>query len=74
MAEPTLDAVCARLRIGRADLGPVAQVSDPDADRLAGLIDAAIERRDQELRDAVDAALGGIPRPLRRVVARVVGR
>lgn len=73
MTTIALDDVCRRLGLEPAELGPVVDLPDVAVDRLAALIAAAIDDRDQQLRASVDASLGGIPRPLRRVVRKVVG-
>ena len=69
----SMDQVCRRLEIDPGELTAVEQLDAADQRRLAELIDAAITHRDAELRAAVDASLQVMPRPLRRLVSKVVG-
>ena len=69
----SLEAVCRRLAIEPAQLPVLDELAPDDQQRLAELIDAAISHRDAELRAAVDASMQVIPRPLRRLVRKVVG-
>lgn len=72
MSEDALATACRRLRLAEEQLGAAAALPADDRDRLGQLLHAAIAQRDLELDDAVTASLGLIPRPLRRVVAKVV--
>lgn len=69
----SMDEVCRRLAIDRDQLAVVDELDAADQQRLAALIDAAVTRRDAELHEAVEASMRVIPRPLRRLVRKVVG-
>ena len=52
----------------------VAALDQPSVDALAALVAAEHERRDGEGQAALDAALDGFPWPVRKAVAKTLGR
>lgn len=64
--------LAAELRIDEAELAFLADASPAERSALFDAIRTAAATRDRELRDAVDGALGFIPRPLRGRVVKLL--
>lgn len=73
MADEHLETLQRRLRVGDDVLAPLHDLAAADRAALAATVHEAIDRRDAELRDAIEQSLTMVPRPLRRIVSRIVG-
>lgn len=63
------------MRVEESEIGFLDLAQPDDRARLLAAIRSAAETRDRELRDAVDSALGFIPKPLRgRIVTLLRAR
>lgn len=71
MAE--VEEIAERVGLGIDDVSFLAAASAADRKALVDAIDRAGRARDAELRDAVDNALGFVPRPLRGRVMKLLG-
>lgn len=68
----TVGDIAAELGVAESELAYLEDVSADERHALLGVIHAAALQRDRELREAVDGALGFVPKPLRGRVVKLL--